>query len=106
MMSPRLALLSVLFLLGGCASAAAPLPVGGLPEPSRQCRVDSDCVVKDVGNCCGYYPACVHRDSAVDPERVRAACLKKGQSSICGFAEIAACRCEKNVCSAVEPAVP
>lgn len=105
-MMTRLALLSILFMLGGCASAAPALPIGAVPEPGRQCRVDGDCVVKDVGNCCGYFPACVHRDSAVDPERVRAACLKNGESSICGFAEISACRCEQNLCRAVEPAIP
>lgn len=102
MMTPRLALLSILLALGGCASAAAPALIGTPTEPARHCRVDSDCAVKNVGNCCGYFPACVHRNSAVDPDQVRANCLKKGESSVCGFPEITACRCEQNQCSAIE----
>ena len=106
-MMPRFALLMIVLALGACV-AAMPVPPAttAAGEVDYHCKVDADCAVKDVGNCCGYFPACVHRDSAVDPERVRAACLKNGESSICGFADISACRCEQNVCSAVEPAIP
>jgi hypothetical protein len=64
----------------------------------RTCKVDSDCMVKDVGNCCGYVPACVNRNSPTDPAAVRAQCAKDGISSVCGFNEITACRCVRNQC--------
>ena len=46
---------------------ATPMPTGparpavaGVPDLDRSCRVDADCAVKNVGNCCGYLPACVN----------------------------------------------
>ena len=82
-----------------------PLPPERLRVPSRPsvpvnrtCKIDSDCVVKDVGSCCGYAPACVHKASATDPEGVRAQCVKDGIASVCGFNEITACRCVRNQC--------
>ena len=56
-------------------------------EPGKvdtRCTTSADCAVKDVGNCCGYFPACVNRDSPVFPEQVRAACEAEGRASICG----------------------
>ena len=82
-----------------------PLPPERVREPSRAplqvdrtCRIDSDCVVKDIGSCCGYAPACVHKASATDPEGVRAQCARDGIASTCGFNEITACRCVRNQC--------
>lgn len=73
----------------------------------RNCRTDSDCVVKDVGNCCGAMPACVNKDSPSDPAGVRAQCEKDGMASVCGFTEIAGCRCANGQCiSAVAPIDP
>ena len=37
---------------GGIAAGA-----GRVPTLDTSCRVDSDCTVKDVGNCCGTFPA-------------------------------------------------
>ena len=71
----------------------------------RTCKVDSDCVVKDVGNCCGYFPACVHRNSPTDPAGVRAQCARSGMASVCGFQEISACRCVRNQCIGVQEPV-
>ncbi len=64
----------------------------------RSCRTDGDCVVKDVGNCCGAMPACVNKDSPTDPAAVRAQCAKDGMASVCGFTEIAGCRCANGQC--------
>lgn len=82
-----------------------PLPPERVQAPSstpvqvvRTCNVDSDCVVKDVGNCCGYFPACVHRNSQTDPAAVRAQCARDGIASVCGFNEITACHCVRNQC--------
>ena len=83
----------------------APTPAAGLPltakqasNPNRSCQTDSDCAVKNVGNCCGYFPMCVNKDARTDPAAVRAQCAKDGMSSICGFQEISGCQCVDNQC--------
>ncbi|UNK43191.1 hypothetical protein MNO14_03595 [Luteimonas sp. S4-F44] len=109
------ALVSVL-VLGACAAPQAPstppagVPAGAPPAlsvgagnplaPDTGCNVDADCAIKNVGNCCGVYPACVHRDAAVDPQAVAADCAARGLASVCGFREIEACRCVSNRCEA------
>jgi hypothetical protein len=85
-----------------------PLPPRVLPDPAspdRSCRSDADCAVKNVGNCCGDYPACVNKDSPVDPEAVKAQCAQQGTMSACGFAGIAGCRCVEGSCIALAPAI-
>jgi hypothetical protein len=89
-------------------SPASPAPVP-LPYPSDlaahaglrvDCRADSECAVKDVGNCCGRYDACVRADSQPDPAAVQAECAVKGQAGICGFPVIEACVCTAGTCQA------
>ncbi len=92
------------------APAVAPAPFGPL-NPDRRCASDADCVVKDVGSCCGAAPACVARDAVVDREAVQAACVAEGTSAICGFPEITACSCVEGQCAAapgaaIGPATP
>lgn len=113
-------------LLTGCAApqpvppAAAATVADGATAPARpqpadseqpetgaapvtidtSCRTDADCTVKNVGNCCGYYPACVNIDSPTDPEGVRARCAKEGRVSVCGFPVISACTCRQGGCEA------
>lgn len=70
-------------------------------NPSRSCRTDSDCVVKDVGNCCGAYPMCVNKGARTDPAAVRAQCEKDGMASICGFREVSGCQCVKGQCESL-----
>ncbi len=67
-------------------------------NPSRSCKTDSDCAVKDVGNCCGAYPMCVNKDTRTDPGAVRAQCAKDGMASVCGFQEISGCQCVEGRC--------
>ncbi|WP_407060848.1 hypothetical protein [Agrilutibacter terrestris] len=67
-------------------------------EVDFSCKRDADCAVKNVGNCCGYYPACVNRDSPTDPQGVQAQCAKKGMMSVCGFQEISSCSCQAGRC--------
>ena len=64
------------------------------------CRTAADCTVKNVGNCCGYFPACVHKDSGTFPEQVKLQCEKTGTRGICGFREISGCRCVEGRCAA------
>jgi hypothetical protein len=106
----------VLALLAACTSppaagdaGAAPTPVATVAAPGSpdlSCRLASDCEVKNVGNCCGYFPACVNRDSPVDPDAVRAECARTGTSSICGWQDIQACDCVQGQCQAVTGPLP
>ena len=66
--------------------------------PDLSCKVAGDCAVKNFGNCCGYFPACVNKDSAVDPDAVRAECERSGTSSVCGWKDIQACDCVQGQC--------
>ncbi len=75
----------------------APAPKAA-EELGRSCATDSDCAVKDVGNCCGAYPMCVNKDTKTDPAAVRAQCGKDGMASICGFQEVSGCQCIKGQC--------
>jgi len=82
-------------------AAQPPAPAsGGTVAIDRSCRTDADCTVKNVGSCCGYYPACVNVDSPTDPKGVQAACAKKGMMSVCGFPDIASCSCRQGQCEA------
>lgn len=110
-----LALLFTLLLgLTACSAPAATTPAVAGPSPAppaaaspapaspvvvdQSCRSDADCTVKNVGNCCGYYPACVNVASATNPAAVQANCQAKGMMSVCGFPEISGCSCVKGKC--------
>jgi len=67
-------------------------------EIDMRCRTNADCTVKNVGNCCGYYPACVNVDSPTDPAGVQAGCAKDGMASVCGWQEITSCSCVQGRC--------
>ena len=80
-----------------------------LPSPATAsgaltCKVDSDCVVKNVRNCCGYFPACVNKASPTDPPGVQEQCAS-GKLSVCGFPTIEGCHCVKGQCVASVPVV-
>lgn len=100
------AVIALLLVLAGCAAPPPAAPVGPAAPasplaPDRSCRSDADCVVKNVGNCCGAMPACVHRDAAVDPAAVQAQCRADGRMDVCGFPEIGGCRCVQGRCQAL-----
>jgi len=99
----RLLLACLLAVSCGCASVSAGMPAAprGADSVDYACRSDADCAIKDVGNCCGRYPACVNRDSPTFPERVRAECAKRQEMGICGFPEVTGCRCVDGRCSNV-----
>jgi hypothetical protein len=69
--------------------------------PDRSCRTSADCVVKDVGNCCGTMPACVNKGARTDPAAVKAQCERQGMASVCGFKEVTACTCVAGTCQDV-----
>lgn len=70
----------------------------GAPTLRTSCSTDADCAVKNVGSCCGAMPACVSKDSPVDPEAVKADCARRGVMSTCGFKEIQSCSCVAGTC--------
>jgi hypothetical protein len=83
------------------AEATLPPPVGP-SAPDLSCQAASDCEVKNVGNCCGYQPACVNANARVDPDAVRAGCERSGMASVCGWKDIQSCECVANRCLAVD----
>jgi hypothetical protein len=94
------------FLLAACAPAPVrstdppdPPPARSAETVDRSCKTDAECEVKNVGNCCGYYPACVNRASATFPDRVKAECAKKGTMGVCGFPDIKGCSCVEGRCA-------
>ena len=62
------------------------------------CKTSADCAVKNVGNCCGQYPACVNKDSRTFPDQVRAQCSKEHRMGVCGFPAIHGCECVAGKC--------
>ncbi|SIQ56305.1 hypothetical protein [Solilutibacter tolerans] len=78
-----------------------PRPIGADPSVvNRSCKTDADCTVKNVGNCCGHYPACVNVNAQTNPEAVQAQCAKSGMASVCGFPQISGCKCVSGQCAA------
>lgn len=88
----------ILALLAGCATAASPKT----GEVDYSCKVDADCAIKNVGNCCGQMPACVNANSPTFPKQVREDCDREGKMSICGHPVIDACRCDAGRCQPVQ----
>ena len=66
------------------------------------CNTDSDCKIKDIHNCCGYYPKCVNKEHVPDIAEVERECEEKGISSICGFPDITSCMCVEHVCKSMQ----
>jgi hypothetical protein len=62
------------------------------------CQRDSDCTIKDVRNCCGYYPKCVNISARVQPDLVRRECQRLGLAGVCGFPSIKSCECRSRRC--------
>lgn len=61
------------------------------------CVEASDCTIKDVGNCCGYYPRCVNVDSPTpEPE------CGDGAVGVCGWPVISHCECVENTCRSMQ----
>jgi len=92
-------------LLGGLLAACAPVPVASpepataiAPSPPLACQTDAQCTVKNVGNCCGEYLACMHIDQPADAAAVKRRCEAEGLSSVCGQRDIASCRCDAGQC--------
>lgn len=64
----------------------------------RSCEKDGDCIVKDVHNCCGYYPQCVSKKAVVDADKVRELCKQEKSMSLCWVDEPSGCACIDRKC--------
>ncbi|MEM4702981.1 MAG: hypothetical protein QXP53_00635 [Candidatus Pacearchaeota archaeon] len=69
-----------------------------VPKINYSCKVDSDCIIVDKHNCCGYYPVCANKNSKPNPGFVRFTCGLSGSLSVCGFHSIDRCECLGNKC--------
>ena len=99
----RIVPVALSLLLAACASPPAHSnDPHAADQVDTRCATDADCEVKNVGNCCGYYPACVNRESPTFPDRVKAECAKKQRMGVCGFPEIKACSCVEGKCAAAD----
>jgi hypothetical protein len=67
-----------------------------MATPDYTCSTAADCTVKNVGNCCGQYNACVNTAFVPDLEAVKAAC--SGMASTCGWSDINYCVCTAGRC--------
>ncbi|MBI2397357.1 MAG: hypothetical protein HYV17_06130 [Xanthomonadales bacterium] len=88
-------------LLAACASTAtvdADSATAAAASPTPSCQTDAQCTIKNVGNCCGAFHACVHVDQPVDAAAVKRRCEVEGLSSVCGQRDIAGCRCDAGRC--------
>ena len=101
----RAFLIAAFISLAACAHAAqetkSAAATAAEPTIDYRCTTDADCEVKNVGNCCGYYPACVNRESPTFPDRVKAECTKTGMMGVCGFPDLAGCSCVEGRCTDV-----
>jgi hypothetical protein len=87
---------------GSAPAKRASQPINDLAmEVDYTCTTDADCTVKNVGNCCGAYPACVNTNSKTFPDRVRAQCAKEHRMAVCGFPSISGCACVQGKCSGI-----
>lgn len=85
-------------LLSGTAIAAEDEYTAYVQGLDRSCESDGDCTVKDIHNCCGYYPECVNVNARTDAGWVDAYCMRGQMDSVCGFTDIAACHCDHGKC--------
>lgn len=88
------------------ATARSSAEIDAPGEIDYSCRADDDCAIKNVGSCCGYYPACVNVDSPTFPEQVQADCAATGRSGVCGFPSLSGCKCVEGRCEGVRSSTP
>jgi hypothetical protein len=90
--------LVIIFSFIICSSVEASQLDSYRNQINYNCAVDSDCEVKNIGDCCGYYPKCVNSEANVDPELVSKTCQKEGLVSGCGYQDVDICECISGQC--------
>ena len=69
-----------------------------MPKVNYNCSTSSDCIEKNVGNCCGAYMECVNKDFEQDKEALSNWCQQNEIFGICGWTVIDFCVCEDGRC--------
>jgi hypothetical protein len=64
------------------------------------CETDNDCTIRDVGNCCGFYPRCANANAVFTPPD-----CSGGTVGACGFPAIDSCTCRQNLCRSLQAGV-
>ena len=67
----------------------------------NSCQTSNECVIANVGNCCGYYPACLNENAKPNPDYVRRICDQASIGGVCGFPSIESCECVNSKCEIV-----
>ena len=62
------------------------------------CNTDSDCIIQDIRNCCGYYPQCTNKNAKTDVQFVNDRCSRQQLGGVCGFPTVESCTCVQNKC--------
>jgi hypothetical protein len=90
------------------SAATTPAPQGNfdLEHPDSSCKIDADCEVKNVGNCCGVHKECVNKDAPTDPAKVKALCGQEHRMGVCSTRYVAGCSCSQGKCQVSNPAAP
>lgn len=60
---------------------------------NASCKTDDDCVIKNIENCCGYYPKCLSKEAVLNPEEVERLCEGENATG-CPIASLGYCRCQ------------
>ena len=63
------------------------------------CNSDSDCVIKDVGLCCGQYNRCMNSDAVTDLDFVSASCSNGDGINFGCQIQTNGCLCVNHVCN-------
>ena len=91
----------LVLLAAGCSGGEDYDLTSYYEEMNYACLEDQDCEIKDVHNCCGFYPLCVNTLAKTDPKYVESACIEGGLVSVCGYQLIVSCRCVGGLCRGV-----
>jgi len=67
-------------------------------ELQQGCKEDTDCEIKDIGNCCGNMPGCVLKEKTPDLFVLKSICKREQVMGICGFKPVSTCICENGRC--------
>ncbi len=64
------------------------------------CNFNFECKIKDIHDCCGYYPECVNSNAKVDPDFVDRICGKEVRLCPLGVftSDTTSCKCINKKC--------
>ena len=93
-----LSLISFLFVACNSATVTPSTLTDYYQSIDFSCTTDADCIIKDVHNCCGYFPQCVNKNYQTNPTLVDTLCKNEEVFSTCGYQEVTSCGCVEGRC--------